>query len=146
MTMLEQMEGRTLRTSRSRSPAALLGIHVGKRLGGPSSSNHNFMMQVSRDVRKKLYTRESESAQLNSLGPGPAQYLKENADRQRFGERDRFSIPKVSGFSNYGAMFFYMFFSTLFLTFEFYFRQAAVSVLKMRVSRFQYRMRNSKWK
>ena len=53
------------------------------------------MMQISREARKKLYTRESESAQLNSLGPGPAEYKKENADRQQFGERDRFSIPKV---------------------------------------------------
>ena len=54
------------------------------------------MMQVSRDARKRLYNRETETAQLNSLGPGPAEYLKENADRQRFGERDRFSIPRVS--------------------------------------------------
>ena len=53
-------------------------------------------MQASRDARKRLYARETESAQLNSLGPGPAKYIKENADRQRFGERDRFSIPKVS--------------------------------------------------
>ena len=61
-TIFSQMDSKVMRTSRSRSPAALLGIHVGKRLGGPASSNHNFMMQVPRDARKRLYTRESECA------------------------------------------------------------------------------------
>lgn len=95
-TIFSQTDSKPLRTSRSRSPAALLGIHIGKRIGGPTHANQNFIMQVTRDARKRLYTHESESAQLNSLGPGPAEYLKEKADRQRFGERDRFSIPKVS--------------------------------------------------
>ena len=53
-------------------------------------------MQVSREARKKIYTHETKTATLNSLGPGPAEYIKENADRQRFGERDRFSMPRVS--------------------------------------------------
>ena len=95
-TIFSQTDSKQLKTSRSRSPAAMMGIHIGKRIGGPAHANQNFMMQVTRDARKRLYAHETESAQLNCLGPGPAEYLKENADRQRFGERDRFSIPKVS--------------------------------------------------
>lgn len=95
-TIFSQTDSKQLKTSRSRSPAAMMGIHIGKRIGGPAHANQNFMMQVTRDARKRLYAHETESAQLNCLGPGPAEYLKENADRQRFGERDRFSIPKAS--------------------------------------------------
>jgi len=39
------------------------------------------MMQVTRDARKRIYNHETEMATLNSLGPGPAEYLKERADR-----------------------------------------------------------------
>ena len=73
-----------------------MGIQIGKRLGGPSQANENFFVQASRDQRSKLFSRETETAQLNSLGPGPAEYSKEKADRLRFGERERFSIPQAS--------------------------------------------------
>lgn len=73
-----------------------MGIHIGKRLGGPQQANQNFFAQASRDQRKKLFNRETESAQLNSLGPGPAGYSKEKADKQLFVESERFSIPQAS--------------------------------------------------
>ena len=61
-TIFSQNDSKQLKTSRSRSPAALMGIHVGKRIGGPTNSNQNFMMQVSRDARKRLFNRETETA------------------------------------------------------------------------------------
>ena len=92
-TAISGSDNKPLRSARSRSPASLMGIQIGKRLGGPSSANQNYFMQASREQRRKIFTKESASANLNSLGPGPTKYIKENADRQRFGEKDRFTIP-----------------------------------------------------
>lgn len=61
-TIFSHTESKQLKTSRSRSPAAMMGIQIGKRIGGPTQANQNFMMQVSRDARKRLYARETESA------------------------------------------------------------------------------------
>jgi len=58
-----------------------MGISMGKRLGGPSCQNMNFMMQASREQRKLMYDPQCESALLNSLGPGPAKYNKTKADK-----------------------------------------------------------------
>lgn len=89
-------------TARSRSPGSVSqgagAAGLGRRLGGPQNVNTNYMMQATRAQRKMLFFRENETALLNSIGPGPAKYLKEKADRVRFGECNKFSIPKVSKF------------------------------------------------
>ena len=54
------------------------------------------MMQASRDQRKLLFVKENESALLNKLGPGPAKYSDINPKKIIFGEKDKFSIPRVS--------------------------------------------------
>lgn len=59
---------------------------MSRRLGGPQNVNSNYMMQATREQRKMLFFRENEAALLNTLGPGPAKYIKEQADRVRFGE------------------------------------------------------------
>ena len=42
------------------------------------------------------YCRENESANLNTLGQGPAAYKVHLIDRIRFGEANKFTIPRVS--------------------------------------------------
>ena len=44
--------------------------------------------------------KENESALLNNLGPGPAMYSDINPKRIIFGEKDKFSIPRVSTIKN----------------------------------------------
>lgn len=77
-----------------------MGVGLTKKLGGPACPNTNFMMQASRDQRKLLFVKENESALLNKLGPGPAKYSDINPKKIIFGERDKFTIPKVSIFEN----------------------------------------------
>ena len=55
------------------------------------------MNKASRFQRALLYTHENESALLNRLGPGPAEYETHLVERVRFGEKNKFSIPRVSG-------------------------------------------------
>lgn len=68
---------------KSRSPRAhvttgpmALGVGTAKRLGGPTTTTNNFMMQASRSKRGKVFDKErfykSSTANLNTLGPGPA--------------------------------------------------------------------------
>ena len=45
-----------------------------------------------------LFVKENESALLNTLGPGPAEYEthSKTMDKARFGSKNKFTIPKVS--------------------------------------------------
>ena len=45
-----------------------------------------------------MYSKECESALMNRLGPGPAEYETQFIERERFGivEKNKFSIPRVS--------------------------------------------------
>lgn len=45
-----------------------------------------------------LFVKENESALLNTLGPGPAEYETHSraVDKARFGSKNKFTIPKVS--------------------------------------------------
>ena len=47
-----------------------------------------------------MYTKECESALINRLGPGPAEYETQFIQRYRFGqiEKNKFTIPRVSTF------------------------------------------------
>ena len=54
------------------------------------------MNKASRFQRALMYTHECESALLNRLGPGPAEYETHLIDRARFGDKNKFSIPRVS--------------------------------------------------
>ena len=54
------------------------------------------MNKASRFQRALLYSHEAESALLNSLGPGPAEYETHLIERPLFGEKNKFTIPKVS--------------------------------------------------
>ena len=65
-------------------------------MGGPSSSPTNYLNKASRFQRTLLYNRENESALLNTLGQGPAAYETHLIERIRFGEANKFTIPRVS--------------------------------------------------
>jgi len=56
------------------------------------------MNKASRFQRTLLFCRENESALLNQLGQGPAAYEThgKTIEKIRFGEKNRFSIPRVS--------------------------------------------------
>lgn len=54
------------------------------------------MMQATRDQRKLLFVKENESALFNKLGPGPAKYSEIYPKKIIFGQKDKYSIPKVS--------------------------------------------------
>jgi hypothetical protein len=54
------------------------------------------MNKASRFQRTLLFCRENESALLNKLGQGPAAYETHLISKIRFGEKNRFSIPRVS--------------------------------------------------
>jgi hypothetical protein len=54
------------------------------------------MNKASRFQRTLLFCRENESALLNKLGQGPAAYETHLIGKIRFGEKNRFSIPRVS--------------------------------------------------
>lgn len=85
---------------RSRSPGTSTYRYArqqtNKRLGGPSSSPTNYLNKASRFQRTLTYCRENESANLNTLGQGPAAYKVHLIDRIRFGEANKFTIPRVS--------------------------------------------------
>ena len=87
---------------RSKSPAyesqsqMALGVQMGRRLGGPSNPVCNYMMQVSRDQRKFVYDRATESANMNTLGPGPAIYSDMGIKPIIYGSRDKHTIGRVS--------------------------------------------------
>lgn len=56
------------------------------------------MNKASRFQRALMYTQECESALLNRLGPGPAEYATENIDLQRGGfgcDKNKFTIPRT---------------------------------------------------
>jgi len=52
------------------------------------------MNKASRFQRTLTYNRENETALLNQLGQGPAAYKTHLMDRIRFGEANKFSIPR----------------------------------------------------
>jgi hypothetical protein len=56
------------------------------------------MNKASRFQRALMFTKECESALLNRLGPGPAEYETQFNERERFGivEKNKFTIPRVS--------------------------------------------------
>lgn len=55
------------------------------------------MNKASRFQRTLLFCRENESALLNQLGQGPAAYEThgKTIEKIRFGEKNRFSIPRT---------------------------------------------------
>lgn len=53
------------------------------------------MNKASRFQRTLLFCRENESALLNKLGQGPAAYETHLISKIRFGEKNRFSIPRT---------------------------------------------------
>ena len=69
-----------------------------RKLGGPTQPTTNYMNKASRFQRTLLFCRENESALLNQLGQGPAAYEThgKTIEKIRFGEKNRFSIPRVS--------------------------------------------------
>ena len=81
--------------SESQSQMAL-GVQMGRRLGGPTNPVCNFMMQASRDQRTRVYARENESANMNTLGPGPAIYSDMGLKPILYGSRDKHTIGRVS--------------------------------------------------
>lgn len=54
------------------------------------------MNKASRFQRTLTFNRENESALLNNLGQGPAAYETHLIERIRFGEANKFTIPRVS--------------------------------------------------
>lgn len=84
--------------SESQSQMAL-GVQMGRRLGGPTNPVCNFMMQASRNQRTKVYARENESANMNTLGPGPAIYSDMGLKPILYGSRDKHTIGRVSTFN-----------------------------------------------
>jgi hypothetical protein len=85
-------------TSKSRSPSrGQLNQSVStRRLGGPQHPNTNFMMQTTRFQRAMLFSKETESAQMNSLGQGPAAYDIQTLDKEGLGKKFAYTMPKVS--------------------------------------------------
>jgi hypothetical protein len=69
---------------------------LSRKLGGPQNHNTNFIMQASRFQRTLLFVKENESALLNKLGQGPAAYDTQRFDKDTFGKKYQFSIPRVS--------------------------------------------------
>ena len=65
------------------------------------------MNKASRFQRTLLYVKENEPALLNALGPGPAEYETHLIEKARFGEKHKYSIPKVSTST---SIFFFIFF------------------------------------
>ena len=54
------------------------------------------MNKASRFQRTLTFNRENESALLNNIGQGPAAYETHLIERIRFGEANKFTIPRVS--------------------------------------------------
>lgn len=69
---------------------------MGRRLGGPTNPVCNYMMQASREQRKLVYDRACESANMNTLGPGPAIYSDMGIKPIIYGSRDKHTIGRVS--------------------------------------------------
>jgi hypothetical protein len=94
-------DNRTM-NDRSKSPnyesasQMALGVQMGRRLGGPSNPVCNYMMQASRDQRKLVFDRATDSANLNTLGPGPAIYSDMGIKPVIYGSRDKHTIGRVS--------------------------------------------------
>jgi hypothetical protein len=65
------------------------------------------MNKASRFQRTLLYCKENESALLNALGPGPAEYPTHLVEKARFGEKHKYTMPKVSTST---PIFFFTFF------------------------------------
>lgn len=67
---------------------------MGRRLGGPTNPVCNYMMQASREQRKLVYDRACESANMNTLGPGPAIYSDMGIKPIIYGSRDKHTIGR----------------------------------------------------
>lgn len=69
---------------------------MGRRLGGPTNPVCNYMMQASREQRKLVFDPGCQSANMNTLGPGPAIYSDMGLKPILYGSRDKHTIGRVS--------------------------------------------------
>lgn len=83
--------GKSLGRSKSGSPQR-------RRLGGPVSPITNYMIGVSRSKRDIVYCKEAENSFKGRNVPGPGSYNSHEIVAIKYGNKNHFSIPKVSHF------------------------------------------------
>lgn len=69
-----------------------------RKLGGPQSPITNYMIGVSRSKRDITYCKEAEDSFKGRNVPGPGQYNSHEIVKIKYGNKNHFSIPKVSHF------------------------------------------------